>query len=60
MYYNTTEIIEVVYSNNTFESTITNLNEDTPYNFSIYANTSAGAGNSSFIVLGRTREDRKC
>jgi len=61
MYYNTTDIIAIVYNkNDTFQSTITNLNEDTLYNFSIFANTSAGAGNTSIIVSRRTREDRKC
>ena len=60
VYSNTTDTIPIIYSNNdTFHSSITNLNEDTLYNFTIYANTSAGAGNTSIVSI-RTREDRKC
>ena len=34
----------VVYNNQTFNATITDLNEDTFYLFVIYANTTVGAG----------------
>ena len=34
----------MIYGNDTFDDTITDLNEDTLYSFVIYANTSAGAG----------------
>ena len=43
-YYNTTDTLIMIYGNDTFDDTITNLNEDTSYSFVIYANTSAGAG----------------
>ena len=43
-YYNTTDTLIMIYGNNTFDDTITDLNEDTSYSFGIYANTSAGAG----------------
>ena len=59
VYSNTTDTIEIVYNNNITISTITGLNEDTVYNFTIYANTSAGAGSTS-MLLARTFEDRKC
>jgi len=55
---NTSHIEEIVYSNVTFQNNITNLNEDTVYNFTIYANTSAGAGSTVFTEE-RTDEDRK-
>ena len=44
VYYNTTDTLTVVYGNDTFHATLTDLNEDTSYLFVIYANTSAGAG----------------
>jgi len=58
VYSNTTHIVEIVYSNITFQSNITNLNEDTVYNFTIYANTSVGAG-SYIIIAAKTIEDGK-
>ena len=59
VYYNSTNSLMMVYSNDTFMDTITNLNEDTDYNFVIYGNTSAGAGPNS-TDLERTFEDCKC
>ena len=47
VYYNTTDNFTMVYGNGTFSDTITGLNEDTFYSFVIYANTSAGAGDSA-------------
>ena len=58
VYSNTTHIVETVYSDVTFQSNITSLNEYTVYNFTIYANTSAGAGPTVFTEE-RTDEDRK-
>ena len=44
VYYNSTDTLMVVYNNETFNDTITDLNHDTLYFFVIYANTSVGAG----------------
>jgi len=59
VYFNSTDTLMVVYDNDTLMDTITDLNEDTDYNFVIYANTSAGAGPNT-TDLARTFEDRKC
>ena len=59
VYYNSTDTLMVVYNNETFNDTITDLNEDTLYSFVIYANTSAGAGpNATDSAV--TFEDSKC
>jgi len=58
VYSNTTDTIEVVYSSNISQSIIADLNEDTVYNFTVYANTSAGAGPIA-VLVARTLEDRK-
>ena len=58
VYYNSTNSLLMVYSNDTFMDRITNLNEDTDYNFVIYGNTSAGAGPNA-TDLARTFEDCK-
>ena len=58
VYYNSTDTFMVVYNNETFSVTISNLNEDTLYSFVIYANTSVGAGpNATDAAV--TFEDRK-
>ena len=58
MYYNTTDTLGLLYSNETFNDTISNLNEDTLYSFIIYANTDVGAGpNATDAAV--TFEDRK-
>ena len=57
VYYNTDTLTEV-YSNETFDATITDLNEDTTYSFIIYANTSAGDG-PNVTDSATTLEDRE-
>jgi len=47
-----------VYGSNISQSIIADLNEDTIYNFTVYANTSAGAG-PTVVLVARTFEDRK-
>ena len=59
VYSNSTNTLMMVYDNNTFMDEITDLNEDTDYDFVIYGNTSAGAGPNA-TDLARTFEDRKC
>ena len=59
VYYNSTNSLMMVYDSDMFMDTITDLNEDTDYNFVIYGNTSAGAGPNS-TDLTRTFEDCKC
>ena len=59
IYSNTTYYSLLVYSIDTFKSRITYLNEDTIYNFTIYANTSAGAGTVAVNNEIRTLENRK-
>ena len=58
VYSYTADTAEIIYGNSTFQSVITSLNENTVYNFTIYANTSAGAG-PSIIIAVRTPEDGK-
>ena len=58
VYYNNTDTLTMVYTNETFNTTITDLNEDTLYPFVIYANTSAGAGPNA-IDFATTFEDRE-
>ena len=58
VYYNNTDTLTVVYNNDTFNDTITDLNEDTLYSFVIYANTSAGAGPNA-TDFATTLEDRE-
>ena len=41
----------IVYSRNQFAATVTDLNEDTLYSFSIYSTTSAGAGPNSTVAV---------
>ena len=58
VYSNSTNTLMVVYNNERFNDTITNLNEDTLYSFAIYANTSAGPGpNATDSAI--TFEDRE-
>ena len=58
VYYNSTDTLMVVYNNETFNDTITDLNEDTLYSFVIYATTSVGAGpNATDAAV--TYEDRE-
>ena len=59
VYYNSTDSLMIVYNNETFNDTITDLNEDTLYSFVIYANTSAGAGPNA-TDFATTFEDSKC
>jgi len=58
VYSNNTDTLMMVYGNDTLMDTITDLNEDTDYSFTIYGNTSAGAGPNA-TDLERTFEDRK-
>ena len=58
VYYNSTDTLLLVYNNETFSDTITDLNENTLYSFVIYANTSVGTGpNATDAAV--TFEDRK-
>lgn len=59
IYINATDMLIMVYDNNTFNANITDLNEDTSYSFMIYANTSAGAGPDA-TDSAITFEDREC
>ena len=57
-YSNTTYTSILVFINDVFRIKISQLNEDTWYNFTIYTNTSAGA--SPYVnTTGKTHEDRK-
>jgi len=58
VYSNTTDTTEIMYSNNISQSIIADLNEDTIYNFTVYASTSAGAG-PTVLLVSRTFEDSK-
>ena len=58
IYSNTSHTINMVHDNDTFFQTIKYLNENTHYRFTIYANTSAGKGNTT-IREERTKESRK-
>ncbi|XP_065901361.1 phosphatidylinositol phosphatase PTPRQ-like [Dysidea avara] len=56
-YSNTTYTSILVFINDVFRIKISQLNEDTWYNFTIYTNTSAGA--SPYVnTTGKTHEDR--
>ena len=59
VYSNSTNTLMMVYDNSTFMDKITDLNEDTDYDFVIYGNTSAGAGPNATDLV-RTFEDCKC
>jgi len=56
IYSNSTNIFVATYDNSTFEDTINNLNKYTEYRFVIFANTSAGAGDTATTTV-RTLED---
>ena len=58
MYTSNADISTIIFSFDTFGAPITGLDEDSFYLFTIYANTSAGAGPNSTISVV-TLEDRE-